>query len=418
MGQAGEDDPLCPRLILSAEEHKRDCEQWRKALIIKLLGKRISPRFLLTRLRKSWNLVSSFEAIDLDNGFLFLRFQEDGDYRHVLEEGPWIVNDHCVVVQRWRPFFDPYDESVTKLAVWISVPGLPIQLYKLRTLWRIGNFFGRTLKVDRNSLRKSDLGEDLITERARFARICVEVDLRKSFLSKFVVGSKVYPVGYEGLHLICFKCGMYGHRKDQCPADQVACPHQMDGSSDQEKGLAGGHTIEQKERQPKSRKLKAIPVLSGKVVQVQNPTLVDPGSKDLANSHMVGGESSGLEDQKEAALVSMEADGIGGDVGSGIPLLSPAKELASKTTIKGVSVESFVLSPQKKGRTLEAGTKKNVLKEGKDRTKPGIKQASKKNGIENVPPVPVADGLCKGTTRSKLKNVAGLEVSNTLGFSI
>ncbi|XP_061358887.1 uncharacterized protein LOC133303056 [Gastrolobium bilobum] len=178
---------------------------------------------LCPRLQRIWNLVSSYEAIDLDNGFLLLRFQDDGDYRHVLEEGPWIVNDHYVVVQRWRPLFDPYDDSVKKLAVWVRIPGLPIELYTIRHLWQIGNIFGRTLKVDRNSLRKSEIGEDVITERARFPRICVKIDLRKTFLPKFWIGNKVYQVGYEGLHLICFKCGVYGHRKDQCPIDQVPC---------------------------------------------------------------------------------------------------------------------------------------------------------------------------------------------------
>ncbi|XP_061341222.1 uncharacterized protein LOC133287599 [Gastrolobium bilobum] len=216
------DDPLCPRYTFSVEEHKRDCEQWRKALIIKLIGKRMRARVLMMRLQRLWSLMGAYELIDLDNGHLLLRFQEDNDYRHVLEEGPWIVNDHYVVVQRWRSFFDPYDESFKRLAVWIRIPGLPIELYTTRHLWRIGNIFGRTLKVDRNSLRKSDLG-DVITERGRFARICVEVDLRKSFLSKFVIGNTVYQVGYEGLHLICFECGLYGHRQNQCPAAQDRC---------------------------------------------------------------------------------------------------------------------------------------------------------------------------------------------------
>ncbi|XP_061360506.1 uncharacterized protein LOC133304482 [Gastrolobium bilobum] len=186
------DEPLCPAYHISKAQHKEDCKPWRKALIIKLLGRWIATRFLMARLQRLWNLTRSFELIDLDNGYLLLRFLDDNDYRHVLEEGPWIVNDHYVVVQRWRPFFDPYDDQFKKLAVWTRIPGLPIELYTAHHLWKIGNFFGRTLKVDRNSLRKSDYGLEVITERARFSHICVEVDLRKSFLSKFKIGDKTY----------------------------------------------------------------------------------------------------------------------------------------------------------------------------------------------------------------------------------
>ncbi|XP_061342218.1 uncharacterized protein LOC133288478 [Gastrolobium bilobum] len=180
------------------------------------MGKRIGTRFLMARLQRLWNLVSTYKLIDLDNGYLLLRFHDDGDYVHVLEDGPWIVIDHYVVVQRWRPFFDPYYEGFKKMVVWIRVPGLSIEFYTAHYLWKVGNLFGRTLKVDRNSLRKNELGDAVITERAKFARICVEVDLGKSLLSKFKIGNKIYQVGYEGIHLICFKCGVYGHRQDQC----------------------------------------------------------------------------------------------------------------------------------------------------------------------------------------------------------
>ncbi|XP_061363633.1 uncharacterized protein LOC133307191 [Gastrolobium bilobum] len=179
------EDPLCPSFKLSREQHKEDCKQWRKALIIKLLGKRMGARFLMARVIRMWNLMGVYEVIDMDNGYLVVRFQEDSDYNHVLYEGPWIVADHYLTVQRWRPLFNSYDDQLKKLAVWIRIPGLPLELYTTKNLWKIGSIFGRTLKIDKNSIRRNEYGDGDVTERAKFARICVEVDLRKSFLSKF-----------------------------------------------------------------------------------------------------------------------------------------------------------------------------------------------------------------------------------------
>lgn len=35
-------------------------------------------------------------------------------------------------------------------------------------------------------------------------------------LSKFKLRRRVRRIEYEGIHLICFKCGVYGHREDHC----------------------------------------------------------------------------------------------------------------------------------------------------------------------------------------------------------
>ncbi|XP_061344299.1 uncharacterized protein LOC133290248 [Gastrolobium bilobum] len=211
-----DNDPLCPTYKISKAQHKEDCKKWKKALIIKLLGRRISSRFLLARLQRLWGLTGTFEAIDLDNGYIVLCFSDDRDYIHVLQEGPWVIADHYLIVQRWRPLFNPYEDVVQKLAIWMRLPGLPIELYSNQHLWRIDNIFGRTLKVDKNFIRTAEEGDGEITEKARFARICVEVNLNKSLVSHFKIGNWTIQVGYEGLHLICFSCGKYEQKKDQC----------------------------------------------------------------------------------------------------------------------------------------------------------------------------------------------------------
>lgn len=46
--------------------------------------------------------------------------------------------------------------------------------------------------------------------------MCVEVDITKPLLSKFKLRRRIRRIEYEGIHLICFNCGVYGHRDDQC----------------------------------------------------------------------------------------------------------------------------------------------------------------------------------------------------------
>ncbi|RYR43846.1 hypothetical protein Ahy_A08g040241 [Arachis hypogaea] len=60
-------------------------------------------------------------------------------------------------------------------------------------------------------------GHTSIHSRKKFARICVEVDLRQQLVPSFSAPGKDFDLEYEGLHLICFNCGRYGHRKKDCP---------------------------------------------------------------------------------------------------------------------------------------------------------------------------------------------------------
>ncbi|KAF7837882.1 ribonuclease H [Senna tora] len=55
-----------------------------------------------------------------------------------------------------------------------------------------------------------------ITTRGKFARISVEINLKKKLIPHVVIRGRCYSVEYEGLHLICFHCGKYGHQKGQC----------------------------------------------------------------------------------------------------------------------------------------------------------------------------------------------------------
>ena len=72
----------------------------------------------------------------------------------------------------------------------------------------IGSQIGRVLKVDVPTLKCS---------KGKFARICIELDLSKPLLPLILINGKEKRVEYEGIHLICFSCGRYGHNRESCP---------------------------------------------------------------------------------------------------------------------------------------------------------------------------------------------------------
>lgn len=72
----------------------------------------------------------------------------------------------------------------------------------------IGDFICKTLKVHFKT-QSRDTGH--------FARICVGVDLTKKLRPDFIILGERYGIQYEGIHLVCFNCGVYGHKLEDCP---------------------------------------------------------------------------------------------------------------------------------------------------------------------------------------------------------
>ncbi|KAI9110998.1 hypothetical protein K1719_017873 [Acacia pycnantha] len=71
-----------PRLRVSLDEYNAWCKPFMNSLIVKLLG--------------------------------------DRDY--ALQEGPWMIADHYLLVQRWRPNFNPWKaDNQKRVAVWVRI---------------------------------------------------------------------------------------------------------------------------------------------------------------------------------------------------------------------------------------------------------------------------------------------------------
>ncbi|XP_057746892.1 uncharacterized protein LOC130966140 [Arachis stenosperma] len=206
--------PFNPKstIEVSLEEYEDWCKPCKLSLIVKPLDNVLNLQALDRWVQRRWVKKGSIRVMDLEGKFFLVRFTDQDDYSHALFEGPWMIADHYLLVQRWRPLFISQEMDVQKVAVWIRIPNLPAELYNKYFLWKVGKALGTMLKVD-------DLTS--IHSRGRFARICVEIDLRKKIIPTFTALGKDFNIVYEGLHQICFSCGRYDHRMENCH-DKVA----------------------------------------------------------------------------------------------------------------------------------------------------------------------------------------------------
>ncbi|CAJ2655371.1 unnamed protein product [Trifolium pratense] len=209
IGVNTESRPYVDGLDIPLQDNEWDqwSHSWEKTLIVTLMGKRANFKILENYIQKQWTKNGKVKLVDMEDGYFLVYFSTEADYIHALYEGPWMLADHYLLVQRWRKMFLQSAATMKKVAVWIRIPRLPLELYNDTFLTRIGNALGTMLKVDRLTS---------IHSRGKFARICVEINLEQPLVTHIFIRGYKFFLQYEGLHSICFRCGRYGHKKDQC----------------------------------------------------------------------------------------------------------------------------------------------------------------------------------------------------------
>ncbi|KAI9084391.1 hypothetical protein K1719_033733 [Acacia pycnantha] len=178
-----------------------------RTLVIKLLGRYITYQDLRARTTALWQLKGSFSLVDMEGGFYYANFDLMEDYIKALSGGPWTIFGAYLTVQPWSLEFDPKSSTISKVVIWVRIPGLSFRYYHKSMLRAIGSLLGEVVKID---YRTETMG------RGKYARIAVLVDLIRPLIPWIKVDGKFYGVEYEGLPLICFECGRYGHTKEKC----------------------------------------------------------------------------------------------------------------------------------------------------------------------------------------------------------
>ena len=118
-----------------------------------------------------------------------LKFSEFQDYEKVRKGVPWLIHGYYMAIYLWSPTFKPSEASITHTWVWARLPELPIEYYDKEVLFDIGAALGRTIKIDPITERQ---------EKGRFARICVEVDLRRPLVTQVDLDGFPQKIEYEG----------------------------------------------------------------------------------------------------------------------------------------------------------------------------------------------------------------------------
>ena len=88
-----------PKLSMTADEFQMWCKPYLNSLIVKLMGKTFGVGFMRQRMERMWGH-KTIRATPLNNGYYIVSFSSKEDRDFALQEGPWMIGDHYLLVQR------------------------------------------------------------------------------------------------------------------------------------------------------------------------------------------------------------------------------------------------------------------------------------------------------------------------------
>jgi hypothetical protein len=131
--------------------------------------------------------------------------QSEGDWRHVMGNGPWQFEHHAIVLKEMKGNARPSEVELATLTVWVQFLDLPPGMMNEKYCHILGGWLGKVHGVDADK-EGNALGDVL--------RVKVEIPIDQPLAraiqvkeSKEDVIGVWYEVKYEKIPHFCFGCG-------------------------------------------------------------------------------------------------------------------------------------------------------------------------------------------------------------------
>ncbi|XP_026417366.1 uncharacterized protein LOC113312848 [Papaver somniferum] len=200
-------------------------DSWKFSLIGRLDFLRIKFSEDAILLRNQWILKGQCHLIPLGKGFFTIKLDNEED-KNYIRTGNWEVLDQILRVRNWIPNFRSENQRTSKAMVWVQIPGLSLEYWDEKTLFKISRAIGNPIKVDAATLNY---------ESGYYAKVLIEIDLAKSIPNKLWIvtryGAFSQGVTLKNLPKFCHKCKIVGHQLSECRMQSTATDRQKASNS-------------------------------------------------------------------------------------------------------------------------------------------------------------------------------------------
>jgi hypothetical protein len=99
-------------------------------------------------MQRAWGLHSLAQFKDIGDNRFVVRFSMEGDWRHVMRDGPWQFDFSVVLLKDFDGSSRPSEIVFDELDIWVRVLDLPMDMMNRAYGELIGGWIGRYISVE------------------------------------------------------------------------------------------------------------------------------------------------------------------------------------------------------------------------------------------------------------------------------
>jgi hypothetical protein len=118
-----------------------------------VVGMVCSPRKLVIvalerAMQRAWGLHSFAQFKDISDNRFVVRFSSEGDWKHVMKNGPWQFDFNVILLREFNGSVRPSDMVFDSLDIWFRVLDLPMDFMNSAYGEFIGGWIGKYIQTD------------------------------------------------------------------------------------------------------------------------------------------------------------------------------------------------------------------------------------------------------------------------------
>ncbi|GJT48804.1 hypothetical protein Tco_0974961 [Tanacetum coccineum] len=186
-------------------------------------GKGIAFPLVQIYVSRAWKEFGFQKIMRDDDGFFYFKFESIKGMEQVLEQGPWLIRNSPLILNKWSVNMSLSKDDVKKVPVWVKMLKVPVVAYTEDGLSRITSQIGRPIMVDSFTSEMCDA----TWGRMGYARALIEISADKALKQEVVMAVPIedgaghtlerIKLEYEWKPPLCLECHVFGHDLNSCP---------------------------------------------------------------------------------------------------------------------------------------------------------------------------------------------------------